>query len=137
MAGSGGGAEIWQWLFPTLIEMFEHMMNWRELMTCVRLWLVPHGRFFVHIFTGDVMPSHHLIRHCADIFAVEKEWRWSGTYYARTANDRLDNFHRHRDEIERILRSMDATPHCGCGAGAGSFSRPQACLARWMEANGA
>jgi len=27
-----------------------------------------------HFFTGDVMPSHHLIRQCADIFAVEKEW---------------------------------------------------------------
>src|ERR1700710_1899996 len=31
--------------------MFEHMMNWRELMTRVRSWLAPDGRFFMHIFT--------------------------------------------------------------------------------------
>jgi cyclopropane-fatty-acyl-phospholipid synthase len=33
------------------VEMFEHMMNWRELMTRVNSWLVPDGRFFMHIFT--------------------------------------------------------------------------------------
>jgi cyclopropane-fatty-acyl-phospholipid synthase len=64
------------------VEMFEHMMYWRELMTRVRAWLKPDGRFFLHIFThrsgaylfdradgedwiaqpfltGGVMPSHH------------------------------------------------------------------------------
>jgi cyclopropane-fatty-acyl-phospholipid synthase len=33
------------------VEMFEHMMNWRELMTRIGAWLKPDGRFFVHIFT--------------------------------------------------------------------------------------
>ena len=33
------------------VEMFEHMMNWRELLTRVRSWLNPGGRFFMHIFT--------------------------------------------------------------------------------------
>ncbi|MFX8493117.1 class I SAM-dependent methyltransferase, partial [Acinetobacter baumannii] len=33
------------------VEMFEHMMNWRELMTRVRSWLRADGRFFMHIFT--------------------------------------------------------------------------------------
>src|SRR5256886_1852825 len=33
------------------IEMFEHMMNWRELMTRLRAWLRSDGRFFLHIFT--------------------------------------------------------------------------------------
>lgn len=111
------------------VEMFEHMMNWRELMMRVRSWLAPDGRFFMHIFThrsgtylfdradkedwiaqhfftGGVMPSHHLVRQYQDIFSVEKEWCWSGTHYARTANDWLDNFDRHRDEIERILRPV-------------------------------
>ena len=99
------------------VEMFEHMMNWRELMTRVRAWLKPDGRFFLHIFThrsgaylfdradgedwiaqhfftGGVMPSHHLIRQYADLFEVEKEWRWSGVHYQRTAQDWLDNFDR-------------------------------------------
>ncbi len=33
------------------VEMFEHMMNWRELMMRLRSWLRPDGRFFMHIFT--------------------------------------------------------------------------------------
>jgi cyclopropane-fatty-acyl-phospholipid synthase len=111
------------------VEMFEHMMNWRELMGRVRSWLKPDGRFFMHIFThragaylfdrsdredwiaqhfftGGVMPSHHLIRQYADIFTVEKEWRWSGAHYQRTALDWLDNFDAHRDEIEAVLRPV-------------------------------
>jgi cyclopropane-fatty-acyl-phospholipid synthase len=111
------------------VEMFEHMMNWRELMTRVRSWLVPDGRFFMHIFThrsgaylfdradgedwiaqhfftGGVMPSHHLIRQYADLFTVEKEWRWSGVHYQRTAQDWLGNFDSSRDAIEVILRNV-------------------------------
>jgi cyclopropane-fatty-acyl-phospholipid synthase len=111
------------------VEMFEHMMNWRDLMARVRSWLAPDGRFFMHIFThrsgaylfdgadgedwiaphfftGGVMPSHHLVRQYADLFEVEKEWRWSGTHYQRTALQWLGNFDSHRDEIERILRKV-------------------------------
>ena len=111
------------------VEMFEHMTNWRELMTRVRAWLKSDGRFFPHIFThrsgaylfdradgedwiarhfvtGGVMPSHHLIRQYADLFEVEKEWRWSGTHYQRTAHDWLDNFDTRRDEIEPVLRKV-------------------------------
>ncbi|MGD0846834.1 SAM-dependent methyltransferase [Bradyrhizobium sp.] len=114
------------------IEMFEYMMNWRELMTRVKSWLAPDGRFFLHIFThragaylfdradgedwiaqhfftGGVMPSHHLIRQYSDLFEVEKEWRWSGSHYQRTALDWLANFDAHRDEIESILRSVYGT----------------------------
>jgi cyclopropane-fatty-acyl-phospholipid synthase len=111
------------------VEMFERVMNWRELMTRLRSWLAPDGRFFMHIFThrsgayrldradgedwigphfftGGVMPSHHLIRQYADLFEVEKEWRWSGTHYQRTALDWLGNFDSHRDEIEAIFRNV-------------------------------
>jgi len=112
------------------VEMFEHMMNWRELMIRVRSWLKPGGgRFFMHIFThrsgsylfdradredwiaqhfftGGVMPSHHLVRQYGEILAVEKEWRWSGTHYQRTALDWLANFDAHREEIERVLRDV-------------------------------
>jgi cyclopropane-fatty-acyl-phospholipid synthase len=111
------------------VEMFEHMMNWRELMMRARSWLNPDGRFFLHIFThragaylfdhtdgedwiaqhfftGGVMPSHHLIRQYADLFTVEKEWRWSGTHYQRTALDWLANFDAHRDAIGAVLRPV-------------------------------
>jgi cyclopropane-fatty-acyl-phospholipid synthase len=111
------------------VEMFEHMMNWRELLGRVRSWLAPQGLFFMHIFThrsgaylfdrnekddwiaqhfftGGVMPSHQLIRQYADLFEVEKEWRWSGEHYQRTAMDWLGNFDASRSEIETILRGV-------------------------------
>jgi len=111
------------------VEMFEHMMNWRKLMTRVKSWLKPDGRFFMHIFThragaylfartdgedwiaqhfftGGVMPSHHLIRQYADLFEVEKEWRWSGAHYQRTALDWLANFDAHREAIDAVLRPV-------------------------------
>jgi cyclopropane-fatty-acyl-phospholipid synthase len=111
------------------VEMFEHMMNWRELMTRVRSWLAPDGRFFMHVFThrsgsylfdrtdkedwiaqhfftGGVMPSHHLIRQYADLFTVEREWRWSGSHYERTALDWLENFDDNRAEIARVLKPV-------------------------------
>jgi cyclopropane-fatty-acyl-phospholipid synthase len=111
------------------VEMFEHIMNWRELLKRVRSWLAPDGRFFMHVFThrtgaylfdradrddwiaqhfftGGVMPSHHLIRQYGDLFEVEKEWRWSGAHYQRTALDWLGNFDSRRDEIEAVLRDV-------------------------------
>jgi len=111
------------------VEMFEHMLNWRQLLTRVKSWLAPDGRFFMHVFshrsgtylfdrtdpedwiaqhffTGGVMPSHHLIRQYADLFEIEKEWRWSGTHYQRTALDWLANFDAHPGEIEAVLRTV-------------------------------
>jgi cyclopropane-fatty-acyl-phospholipid synthase len=110
------------------VEMFEHIMNWRQLLTRVKSSLKPDGRFFMHIFThragsylfdrtnldriaqhfftGGVMPSHHLIRQYADLFEVEKEWRWSGMHYQRTALDWLTNFDSHTAEIESVLRMV-------------------------------
>ncbi|MDA9502182.1 SAM-dependent methyltransferase [Bradyrhizobium sp. CCBAU 11357] len=111
------------------VEMFEQMSNWRKLMTRARSWLTPEGRFFMHVvthrsgshlldpadrddwiaqhlYTGGLMPSHHLVRQFDDIFAVEKEWCWSGTHYQRTANDWLANFDAHREAIEAALRRV-------------------------------
>ncbi|MBB4375006.1 cyclopropane-fatty-acyl-phospholipid synthase [Bradyrhizobium sp. cir1] len=111
------------------VETFERMMNWRKLMTRLRSWLAPEARFFMHIathrtgshlfdpadredwiarhvFTGGLMASHHLVRQFDDIFAVEKEWCWSGTHYQRTANDWLANFDAHRETIEAVLRKV-------------------------------
>jgi cyclopropane-fatty-acyl-phospholipid synthase len=53
-----------------------------------------------------MMPSRHLIRQYADLFEVEKEWRWSGEHYQRTALDWLRNLDAHHCEIESILRGV-------------------------------
>lgn len=111
------------------VEMFEQITNWRKLMTRTRSWLAPGGRFFMHVvshrsgsqlfdpadrddwiarqvFTGGLMPSHHLVRQFDDIFEVEKEWCWSGTHYQRTANAWLSNFDAGRGAIEARLRGV-------------------------------
>ena len=111
------------------VEMFEHMANWRALLTRARSWIKADGRVFIHVFThrdapyrfdhtdsgdfiaqhfftGGVMPSHGLIREFADLFSVEKDWMWNGKHYARTANDWLANM----DASEaRVLELMKQT----------------------------
>lgn len=109
------------------VEMFEHMANWRALLTRARTWLAPEGRLFIHVFshrttpyrfevsdqsdfiaqhffTGGVMPSHGLMRQYADLFGVEDEWRWSGAHYQKTALDWLDNMDAQPDAVGRIMR---------------------------------
>ncbi len=111
------------------VEMFEHMANWHPLLSRVRAWLKTDGRLFLHIFThrnrasrydrsdagdwmaqhfftGGIMPTHGLIRQFPDLFAVEEEWRWSGTHYKCTALQWLANFDANRNAIDAILREV-------------------------------
>ena len=111
------------------VEMFEHMANWRALLTRVHGWLKPDGALFLHVFsharapyrfdvddpadwiaqhffTGGIMPSHALIHAFSDLFTVEADWRWSGEHYARTAEDWLANFDRNAAEIGAVLREV-------------------------------
>jgi cyclopropane-fatty-acyl-phospholipid synthase len=111
------------------VEMFEHMANWRALLTRVKGWLKPDGRLFIHIFThrtgpyrfdvedeadwiaqhffaGGVMPSHNLMRQFPDLFTVEQDWRWSGTHYEKTALHWLENYDRNIAAIRPVLRQV-------------------------------
>lgn len=111
------------------VEMFEHMANWRALLTRAKAWLKPDGRMFLHVFThrstpyrfdagdrsdfiaqhfftGGIMPSHGLIRCFPDLFEVEHEWRWSGDNYRRTAEQWLANFDAAGPAIDAILREV-------------------------------
>ncbi|MDX3975131.1 cyclopropane-fatty-acyl-phospholipid synthase family protein [Shinella sp.] len=108
------------------VEMFEHMSNWRSLLSRARGWLRPEGRLFLHVFshrasayrfdhadkadwiaqhffTGGVMPSHGLVHEFSDSFTVEKDWRWNGRHYERTALDWLKNFDANRGAIRAIF----------------------------------
>jgi cyclopropane-fatty-acyl-phospholipid synthase len=111
------------------VEMFEHMSNWRALLTRVNGWLKPDGLLFIHIFThrnapyrfdvddpadwiaqyfftGGVMPSHDLLAQFPDLFSVEQDWRWSGAHYARTAEQWLENFDANRAVIDPVLQQV-------------------------------
>lgn len=108
------------------VEMFEHMANWRALLSLCRRWLVSDGRMFMHVFThrdtpyrfdradkgdwiaqhfftGGCMPSRALARGFSDLFDVEQEWYWAGTHYARTAEDWLRNFDANRASIAHVF----------------------------------
>ena len=110
------------------VEMFEHMSNWQALLARARGWMRPDGRLFLHVFshrktayrfdhadksdwiaqhffTGGVMPSHGLVREFGESFVVEKDWRWNGKHYERTARDWLDNFDRNQDAIRRLFEA--------------------------------
>ncbi|NLH83006.1 MAG: class I SAM-dependent methyltransferase [Phyllobacteriaceae bacterium] len=108
------------------VEMFEHMSNWRALLTRTRDWLAPGGRLFLHVFThrsrsyrfdhrdpadwiarhfftGGIMPAQDLVHRFPDLYRVEAEWRWSGANYRATALDWLANFDAERERIDPIL----------------------------------
>ena len=111
------------------VEMFEHMTNWPVLLDRIASWLTPGGKLFLHVFshrhasylfdhadksdwiaqhffTGGIMPSHTLIRHIDRSFGVEREWRWSGAHYRRTALDWLANYDANAGRIGEILRDV-------------------------------
>jgi cyclopropane-fatty-acyl-phospholipid synthase len=120
-AGGGGFDRI------VSVEMFEHMANWRALLTRAHGWLKPDGRMFIHIFThrdapyrfdhtdsgdfiaqhfftGGVMPSRGLMRQFPDLFRVEQEWTWSGVHYQRTADHWLANMDANADRVMELMR---------------------------------
>ena len=109
------------------VEMFEHMSNWRALLTRAHGWLKPDGRMFIHIFThrdapyrfdhtdsgdfiaqhfftGGVMPSRGLMRQFPDLFRVEREWTWNGVNYQRTADHWLANMDANGDRVMELMR---------------------------------
>ena len=109
------------------VEMFEHMANWRALLTRARGWLKPDGRLFLHVFShktapykfdvndetdwiakyffaGGVMPSHDLIRAFPDLFTVEQDWRWSGSHYEKTALDWLRNMDTAPEAVAAVMQ---------------------------------
>lgn len=111
------------------VEMFEHMSNWRALLARLRSWLSVDGKLFLHVFahdkqpyrfdhsdqsdwiaqyffTGGLMPSHELITSFPDIFQLERDWRWNGRHYARTAQDWLRRYDAHIQDIRLILKDI-------------------------------
>jgi cyclopropane-fatty-acyl-phospholipid synthase len=110
------------------VEMFEHMANWRDLFARLRGWLAPGAKLFLHVFshasqayrfehedeadwiaryffTGGIMPSHDLIQEFDDLFRVERNWRWNGRNYERTALAWLANYDANQSTIRPILRN--------------------------------
>jgi cyclopropane-fatty-acyl-phospholipid synthase len=110
------------------IEMFEHMRNHQLLYGKLHDWLVPGGKFFMHIFvhrstpyafevqddsdwmsqfffSGGMMPSDGLPLHFQQKLKLKQRWRWDGTHYEKTANAWLANMDAAEDQITPILET--------------------------------
>ena len=108
------------------VEMFEHMRNWRTLFGRAHDWLVPGGRFLMHVFchrstpyafvdggpsdwmsrhffSGGMMPSDELALRFQDRLRFLARWRWDGTHYERTANAWLANVDARREAVLEVL----------------------------------
>ena len=118
------------------VEMFEHMANWRALLTRARGWLKPDGRMFIHVFThrdapyrfdhtdsgdfiaqhfftGGIMPSAHTLLHFQQDLTLEERWFLDGTHYARTANHWLANQDARAEPARAALAQAYGAPLAG------------------------
>lgn len=109
------------------VEMFEHMRNHKLLFKKIHDWLIPGGKFFMHIFvhrntpylfevqgeddwmsqfffSGGMMPSDDLPLNFQQDLKIVRRWRWDGTHYEKTANAWLKNMDQNRDALDTILK---------------------------------
>jgi len=108
------------------VEMFEHMRNYGELFQRINNWLLPEGRFFMHIFchrstpyefiekgpadwmsryffSGGIMPSADLPMRFPQKLRIAKRWHWNGQHYARTCDSWLQNMDEKKSAIMPVL----------------------------------
>lgn len=110
------------------VEMFEHMRNYDLLLNKISGWLNDKGTLFVHIFvhtstpylfevkddsdwmskyffSGGMMPSDDIFTYFQDKFKLSEHVRYSGTHYAKTAEEWLKNTDRNKDKIMEIFKT--------------------------------
>ncbi len=109
------------------VEMFEHVRNYRVLLSRIARWLKPGGKLFVHIFchrylvypfetegegnwmgryffTGGLMPAADTLLHFQEDLSLEQRKLYSGTHYGRTARAWLDNMDAKRHDVADVMR---------------------------------
>ena len=108
------------------IEMFEHMRNYKKLLSKISSWLNDDGKLFIHIFThqsvvypfenqgeadwmareffsGGMMPSHDLLLHFQNDLIIDDVWSMSGTHYEKTSLAWVNKMDANKDSIMKIF----------------------------------
>ena len=108
------------------IEMFEHMRNYKKLLSKISNWLNDEGKLFIHIFShesvvypfedqgeadwmareffsGGMMPSHDLLLHFQDDLKIDEIWSISGTHYEKTSLAWVNKMDQNKDKIMEIF----------------------------------
>jgi len=108
------------------IEMFEHMRNYKKLLSKISSWLHDDGKLFIHIFThqsvvypfenlgeadwmareffsGGMMPSHDLLLHFQDDLIIDDVWSILGTHYEKTSLAWVNKMDANKDSIMKIF----------------------------------
>ena len=108
------------------IEMFEHMRNYKKLLSKISSWLHDDGKLFIHIFThqsvvypfenqgeadwmareffsGGMMPSHDLLLHFQDDLIIDDVWSMLGTHYEKTSIAWVNKMDANKDSIMKIF----------------------------------
>lgn len=104
------------------VEMFEHVRNYRTLLSRISHWLKPEAYLLVHIFchktfvypfktegddnwmgkyffTDGLMPSVDTLSHFQEHLSIDKQWLYSGHHYRRTARAWLQNMDVASDQV--------------------------------------
>jgi len=110
------------------VEMFEHMKNYKVLMSRIASWLKPRGKLFVHIFVhrlglpyhyevngeddwmtkyffaGGTMPSMDLLLNFQEDLALSRKYYVNGVHYSRTLEDWLVRHDAAKSHIMPLFR---------------------------------
>ena len=109
------------------IEMFEHLRNYKLILSSLNNLLKPDGRLFIHIFChkkltyfyemknnfdwmtkyffqGGIMPSKDIFEYFDDELEIINQWDINGNHYSKTCKAWLNNHYKNRKKILDVFQ---------------------------------
>ena len=109
------------------IEMFEHLRNYKLILSSLNNLLKPDGRLFIHIFChkkltyfyemknnfdwmtkyffqGGIMPSKDIFEYFDDELEIINQWDINGNHYSKTCKAWLNNHYINRKKILDVFQ---------------------------------